>query len=527
MMRKKAYARQLALMTIIAGMISFAVGIRASGNAAGIDIPERPDVITIDAMTAFGPIERPPVEFLHDRHTQAVEKAGKDCLACHPPDEASGRLSLRYMRFQETDRQAVMETYHAGCITCHNEQLSAGKAGGPVECAGCHANAAKTLSNRQPFGMDNSLHFRHIKSTRGGCGACHHVYNAETKKLVYARRKESTCRYCHTDRAEDNRMTMRKASHTACIGCHRSLAVQDKTSGPVTCAGCHDPEQQAGIEKLAKAPRLRTGQPDTLFIRTRVPESTRAESSRMNQVPFDHKAHETYNDTCRVCHHAGLTGCADCHTVPGRKKGARVNLEQAMHRSGPSASCIGCHERKQTENACIGCHGFMAESRQMPRTYCAACHMAPPAGSAAAEAEPPPRATAAELLTARTPAGTYDLAHVPERVTIASLSKTYEPVELPHGKIVSALKKGIGESRLADHFHTEQGTLCRGCHHNSPAAETPPRCVSCHGEPFQEDTLFRPGLMAAYHQQCMGCHDRMGIEAPASRDCTGCHEEKR
>ena len=118
------------------------------------------------------------------------------------------------------------------------------------------------------------------------------------------------------------------------------------------------------------------------------------------------------------------------------------------------------------------------------------------------------------------------MADIPETVTIKSLSETYEPVELPHGKIVSALVKGIENNKLATYFHTEQGTLCQGCHHNSPATRKPPRCASCHGKPFQESDLFRPGLMAAYHQQCMGCHDQMGIEKPASRDCAGCHKEK-
>ena len=36
-----------------------------------------------------------------------------------------------------------MDTYHAGCIACHNEQLSAGKTSGPVVCAGCHDKATK------------------------------------------------------------------------------------------------------------------------------------------------------------------------------------------------------------------------------------------------------------------------------------------------------------------------------------------------------------------------------------------------
>ena len=34
----------------------------------------RADVITIDALNSFGDLEQPPVVFLHDLHTDAVEK---------------------------------------------------------------------------------------------------------------------------------------------------------------------------------------------------------------------------------------------------------------------------------------------------------------------------------------------------------------------------------------------------------------------------------------------------------------------
>ncbi len=523
LMQEEARERQFILILAIVVMVFFAAETRASVGMADSDTPERSDVINIDAMTIFGRLERPTVEFLHDRHTQAVEKMGKDCLACHSKDEASSHLSIRYISFEGMGKKAVMDTYHAGCITCHKEQVAAGETTGPVVCAGCHAKTKKTISNRQPFGMDNSLHFRHIRKTKGGCRTCHHVYDAESKKLVYKRREESSCRYCHPDRAEENRMTMREASHTAYIGCHRSLTIQNKPSGPLECAACHDADHQAVIEKLARVPRMKTRQPDSVFVKRDGEKNVDVEGGYMNPVPFDHKAHETYNDSCRDCHHANLTGCVDCHSIPGGKEGSEVNLEQAMH-----GSCIGCHEQKQTSEACAGCHGFLTKLRQMPEAFCSTCHMAPLYEDTPSEGDQKADVSAYKMLAARTPAnGTYAAADVPEEVTIKSLSKAYEPVVLPHGKIVSALENGIENNKLATYFHTEQGTLCQGCHHNSPMTKTPPRCVSCHGEPFQESTLSRPGLMVAYHQQCMGCHDRMGIEKPASRDCVGCHKEKK
>ena len=95
---------------------------------------------------------------------------------------------------------------------------------------------------------------------------------------------------------------------------------------------------------------------------------------------------------------------------------------------------------------------------------------------------------------------------------------------MPHRQIVQALVKGIGDSKLAAYYHADPGTICQGCHHNSPIAKKPPQCGSCHGKPFDEKKPHTPGLLGAYHIQCMGCHAEMGIEKPVG--CTECHKEK-
>ena len=116
---------------------------------------------------------------------------------------------------------------------------------------------------------------------------------------------------------------------------------------------------------------------------------------------------------------------------------------------------------------------------------------------------------------------------IPEKVIIKNLSDKYEPVELPHRKIIKTLLDGIKDNKLAGYFHTDKGTLCQGCHHNSPVSKKPPRCASCHAKmAFKDKELFRPGIEAAYHRQCMQCHDAMGIAKPDSRDCTACHLKK-
>ncbi len=111
-------------------------------------------------------------------------------------------------------------------------------------------------------------------------------------------------------------------------------------------------------------------------------------------------------------------------------------------------------------------------------------------------------------------------------MTIGVLSDKYEPSKLPHRKIINTLMAAIGDDKLAATFHTDKATVCAGCHHNSPVSKTPPKCASCHGKPFDPAKGDRPGLKAAYHQQCMGCHNRMKLEKPADTACAECHKER-
>jgi hypothetical protein len=109
----------------------------------------------------------------------------------------------------------------------------------------------------------------------------------------------------------------------------------------------------------------------------------------------------------------------------------------------------------------------------------------------------------------------------PEKVVISSLLGEYGPSTLPHKKIVVALDAAVRRSRLATAFHGNTGVLCAGCHHRSPVGERPPPCRSCHGA-SAVPASDRPGLQAAYHRQCMGCHAAMGLK----QGCTDCHAKR-
>ncbi len=492
----------------------------------------RADIIDIDAMKVFGKLERPSVTYLHQRHTEALDKKNKDCTVCHlsenDPQSGKERMSTKYMRLQDTTKQEVMDVYHNNCIGCHQETKAAQEKSGPLECGECHRQQVTVISSWQPIGMDKSLHYRHSRAMDKKCDKCHHEYNEYTKKLFYAKDKEGTCRYCHRSKTEENRISLRRASHTACIDCHRKILAKNETAGPFTCEGCHEPSQQKLIEKVKDVPRMQRNQPDFVFVKTSAADKEKVNPlTRMNLVPFNHKAHEQYNDSCRVCHHAALNDCQQCHPLQGNKEGGGVTLEQAMHRLNVDQSCIGCHDSQQTRPSCVGCHISFEKKQPQGTDSCGNCHMVPKSQIIGVVQKEEENKMAAGALGQRDAVTwTYGDEEIPETVVIQTMSNKYEPVKLPHRKIVTSMVDKIKTNQLANYFHFEKGTVCQGCHHNSPAAKAPPKCVSCHNKPFNEKDPFKPGLMAAYHRQCMECHQAMGIAKPVATDCTACHQKK-
>jgi hypothetical protein len=531
MMTAKRLLRGTGVFFMVAILIVFAMSIGVQGVQQPSDAHKnlRADIVTIDALKSFGELERPRVVFLHEKHSDAVEKRNENCTACHLKDK--DRQSLKFKRLEDTSRKASMDNYHTECIGCHQETAAPQKSG-PVTCGECHTDKREVSTSWHPIGMDKSLHYRHTKALDNKCEQCHHQYDARTKSLVYVKGKEATCRYCHGQVTEENRISMQLASHLACIDCHQNQLAQNKSAGPQKCSGCHEPREQKLIEVVKNVPRMQLNQPDVVLIKKRKGQATApgsAAASRMNAVPFNHKGHEEYNNTCRVCHHADLNACIQCHTPEGSQEGKQVKLEQAMHQLQAEQSCLGCHGINQREPKCAGCHATIDRPLKKDDATCLACHMTPVAQAASADTalKPDRKLQAAQLLTSR-PAvtGTYPDEDIPEKVKIKVLSENYEPVEMPHRKIVHALVDNIKDNPMVRYFHGTPGTLCQGCHHNSPSSKNPPQCGTCHGKPFDANYPLRPGLMGAYHQQCMECHSDMELKKPVATDCEACHKKK-
>ncbi|MFV0422158.1 sulfate respiration complex hexadecaheme cytochrome HmcA [Oleidesulfovibrio sp.] len=499
------------------------------------------DLIRIEVIKQFGDLELPPASFRHDKHTAALKD--KDCATCHKT--VDGKMSLKFQRTEDQSADQLKTVYHENCIGCHTEMVNAGQDSGPIEseCRSCHVAKPESDSAWIEIGMDKSLHFRHIdaksiKPVAGAdvnCGTCHHVYDKAAKKTVWEKDKEDSCRACHKSEPVTadgvTISTFADASHQQCVVCHMDTAKAGADSGPVNCAGCHTAEAQAKIKVVKDVPRLMRGQPDATVI---APVSNKPVTKKevtadsTAAVAFNHKVHEQANDTCRVCHHEKIASCTECHTTEGKKEGAFVQLSQAMHAKQADASCVGCHNQQKAKVVCAGCHTFVPNTT--PDSSCASCHNVPaelaPEGAEALSKEQ--RASVGLLVASsrQRTEGTYDLKDIPERVSIDAMVNEYEAVDFPHRKIIETMVAGIKGDKLAASFHTDPGTFCQGCHHNSPVSKTPPACATCHGKPFEISQGDRPGLKAAYHQQCMNCHTAMRIEKPANTACNECHKKR-
>ncbi|MBW1901861.1 MAG: cytochrome C [Deltaproteobacteria bacterium] len=520
-----------------------ALGINAQGTSeqSGHVGEQRSDIIVIDTS--------PEVVFLHDLHTDALEKLDKDCTTCHLPEKpGSDRISPKFKQLKDikdVSKKQVEDIYRTECLGCHEELTAAGQKAGPVEWQDCYKDKVGAICLIAPWGFDKSLHFRHTKATtapcqkyqwgkekptnKGDCGLCHHEYDETAKKIFYEKGKEGSCRYCHMKETEENRISMRLASHYGCIECHQKTLAENKKAGPYRCSGCHDLKEQQKIKKLEVVPRIERNQPDIVLIATNEPEKDKeAPAARMNPVPFDHKAHEIDNDSCIVCHHASLDSCSKkCHTPPGSKEGEFITLERAMHLKGCEDSCVGCHETNQSEPKCAACHSFMEKGRK-EEASCLICHMEPGKEMTEVTALYNENVMAEMLLQSRkTITSLYKDEDIPEKVIIKRLEDKYEPVEMPHRKMVKTLFDNIKDNKLAGSFHPEIGTVCQGCHHNSPPSKKHPGCGSCHGKQvFDGRNTIKPEIRAAYHQKCIGCHNKLGLEKPKTAGCIDCHKEK-
>ncbi|MBI5532421.1 MAG: hypothetical protein HY898_06885 [Deltaproteobacteria bacterium] len=454
-----------------------------------------------------GPLQRPATRFDHALHTDALESEG--CAVCHDKGGTGAILGPFLTLPKNASRDELMDSYHHKCTGCHQERARRRAKAGPQTCGDCHVARQSLPVARTSVSFDASLHQRHASTPGFDCNTCHHVFDEGQQKLVYRKGEESACAYCHGGADDGKKLSLRHAVHTTCVGCHLERLQKRLSRGPVQCVGCHEPSSISGIAKLKSVQRMERGQKDSAWIK--------ALDAEFPAVGFDHAAHEPLAASCSSCHHHKLAACETCHPPTGKPEGGYVGLERAYHQGDSERTCVGCHLAKTRTGDCAGCHA--RPGAQPSQSSCSVCHNGPASG-----VQEPDRPPTQEVVLQ--PLASFSEAF-PENVTIGLMSHDYKPAVVQHGRIVARLDGIARRSKLAMRFHRTTESLCAGCHHHTPPGMRPPPCSSCHA--LDEKTGDKPGLRSAYHQQCMGCHERMGI---AKVGCTDCHarvgtEEKR
>jgi hypothetical protein len=521
-------------------------------------------------------LERPAIAFEHDRHTKALKQSKlEDCASCHVLKETDKRLiypEVRVFKFPKeqfgaTDKTAIMYAYHDACISCHKKTAADNKKSGPLVglCGKCHAKKVESKKVDFAWGpiFNYARHAAHVQAIDkledvsslgvteklevvGGvsasnktCQLCHHVYDDKQKQLVYKKDTENSCRACHKAQDDKNARSMQKVAHSACIGCHMKLAGKvapgageetkplkegDKPRfGPFECKGCHGEHKDLTPEEIREIPRLVRGQKDMMDLSMAVAVNTAdvevqpasadgGTLTRMKSVPYNHKAHEPRGQFCNTCHHHSLEKCSNCHTREGdASKGGNITYEGAFHKIVSKQSCVGCHSSAKQDEKCAGCHQSVAA--EVPKSSCPICHQGAAHGKVI-DVPPVPLV--------------WDKEKVPEKLQIKTVEKEFKPADMPHLKIVNKLTAISNGSSLARWFHAaKEQLLCSGCHHkvDLPATERFPTCSACHGRSHDPKALGKPGILGAYHRQCMGCHESMK-QKPASLECEKCHQSK-
>jgi len=432
----------------------------------------------------FTGAERPPVQFFHDRHAHALKQEG--CQACHAPDE-KGNISYSFpKRKNEKNKKTLMNSYHKACIGCHKEIAQSNKNSGPVTCGKCHVVTTKTLKQTPWPGaeFDFYLHNLHSDASQGDCVSCHHTGD------------KSSCKDCHGSVDNGEVISYRKAVHSACLKCHLEYEV-----GTSSCGGCHTGIKRS-LEDLAETPRPNINQPEQALVMLN--------GAKMTGVPFNHKEHEGYTTSCRVCHHKTMKNCNTCHTLKENPEGGNISLAFAYHNSPSERSCVGCHESKKIDSQCSGCH--QARKNGHTETSCFACHRSPEDETLYHQIKEDP----ANLFPKK----------LPSVLEINALENKYFPVQFPHEDHIKKLTDISQKDKLANYFHCNQMTICMGCHHHSALypAKSVPSCRLCHAINAPENENL-PALQGAFHRQCIACHKEMKV---GPTNCNnGCHLPKK
>ena len=218
-------------------------------------------------------------------------------------------------------------------------------------------------------------------------------------------------------------------------------------------------------------------------------EPDRVIATPYGDVTWNHQLHARMKEyNCKVCHHTESTGfttaqdCADCHKgFDDAAKAVAAHHEAKEGQSKEDAAKEGAPAMVAFHNKCIGCH----KAASAGPVGCRECHAKDHVG----------KKQDVKTLTADDGPSVAILNHLQEK---------YPAIAFNH----------------ADHVDYADG--CTDCHHHSFGVEAVPSCRACHKAKGSKKGSKRLGLMDAYHQQCINCHNK-NESGPTS--CEECHAQ--
>jgi Class III cytochrome C family len=469
-------------------------------------------------VSVFGALDRQPVGFDHDKHSDTL--GSESCKDCHHVLNEETK-KLEYVKGEEKACQechgavaegnvvALDDAYHNSCIGCHETRTAKSEKAGPQACNSCHASQ-EFATWVEPVTFEHSRHMPILERNQS-CDSCHHVFDEELQKPVYAKGQEAACSTCHPAAMlglpgeepmnwgelpeKDRAKTVRRlAVHQACLGCHRSEIEAGHKAGPINCSGCHDPQHYPPLPEPIEPGQLKFEKKDVTMI-------ARADSI-MPGVPFDHKLHQEKTPDCISCHNQHVMASADhvenpmlanaacdmCHqqALGDASEAARMHLAAGLN---PDAT----YHDEDSPVSCVGCHKALDSKGPKTAAPCSACHTGEAGLEAMLQGRPAP--VEEEVVWPEKGPVVYIIDHIPGELA---------PVHYNHKK------------------HQQMLINCDTCHHYvTPEMAKTPACNVCHADRLDPEKPNKPGLVGSYHQMCLGCHAQMGSGPVA---CEKCHE---
>ncbi len=254
-----------------------------------------------------------------------------------------------------------------------------------------------------------------------------------------------------------------------------------------------------------------------------LPKSSEATPTRLllenpgGRVVFTHQDHSTPggkygNSSCAACHHelnmAGATGaekatgkatpmvipCKSCHGATDNPKFSAEH-QKLYQTKGGGITCASCHHTRMKGFA----KGWNHEEHQGYAGDCVSCH------------HPDYKKPSGEKVSIE-----------PQKCSNCHTSKP--------SKEVPVSLKDAGHARCVschENLFEDKIKGCASCHEFTPSTSTASEaagkangrhfdtCVTCHAP--------LPGVMDAFHNQCMSCHDKAGKGPGVKAPCAQCH----